>query len=203
MDASLERSIPRDAGALGPAGRSGSIPKLDREGRRRYFQGMRRPSLALCGLGIIVAGAAAACATPGVDVNVRKTSDFREISYRSIAPAEEEAPPGFRRERLPEALEAKAWEVMKIHLVPARWEFADVEGTDLVVHFGAGRAPEDRVDDIGEHSLVVDIFERETGERVWFGFAEDLEPLDEEGVERVISEMMLRFPKVPPRPAAY
>jgi hypothetical protein len=144
-----------------------------------------------------------ACATPGVDVDVRKTSDFREISYRSIAPGEGQPPEGYRRERLPEDLEATAWEVMRLQLVPARWEFADVEGADLLVFFGRGGAPEDRVDEIGDDTLVVDIFERETGERVWRGFAEDLAPFDEDNVERAISEMMLRFPRVPPRPAAY
>lgn len=155
------------------------------------------------GLAAAIVTLSSACATPGMDVDVRKTGDFREIGYRSIAPGEAQPPEGYRRNPIPEALEAKAWDVMKIHLVPGRWEFSDVEGTDLVVYFGRGGVPKDRADEIGEDTLVVDVFERETGERVWRGFAEGLATLDAENVEAAISRMMLQFPRLPPRPVAY
>lgn len=150
----------------------------------------------------MIAGAFA-CATPGVEVSVRETRDFRDMNFRSIAPGDGPPPVGFRRQPLPQEMSARAWEVMKQQLVPARWEFTDIEGPDLVVYFAKGRAPEDRVDEIDDETFVVDIFERETGERVWFGYAEEVTPLTLENVERVVSEMMLRFPKVPPRPVAY
>jgi len=152
----------------------------------------------IMGLGL---GLIAACAT--TSVRGQKTADFREASYRTIGPGAEAPVDEFERQPLPDEREKRAWAIMKAQLVPKRWEFADPTGTDLLVRFGVGRAEGDRGERIGADTLVVDVFERETGERVWFGYAPEATPLEEGDLNRVLSQMLLSFPEIPPRPAAY
>lgn len=150
-------------------------------------------------IGIALLGAGCSSST----ARSQKTPDYREASYRTISPGDDEPPEGFRREPLDGELRTEAWEFMRGLLVNKRWEFTDVRGTDLVVYWGFGRAPSDRTDRIDENSLVIDVFERETGERVWFGYVSDARPLKEGELEEAISQLMLGFPRLPPRPVAY
>lgn len=141
------------------------------------------------------------CATG--DVRGQLTPAYDEDSYRTIALAEGPAPEGFRRNPLSDELERKAWEILKTPLRSKRWELSEAGEADLVLHVGTGRAPEDDVDAFGDDALVVDVFSRRTGKRVWFGYANDLAPVRADELDETLSELMITFPELPPEPAVY
>ncbi|NJK88349.1 MAG: DUF4136 domain-containing protein [Myxococcales bacterium] len=152
-------------------------------------------------IGLSVLLLACACANPSVFA--RKTVAYADDTYRSISLGESPAPGGFERQRLPESLEEKAWSVMQSRLQGKDWEFRSMQGTELLVYFGLGPAPDAREDDVPPGTFFVDVFERRSGRRVWYGYAEGLTPLTEQNIEQALDQMLLRFPETPPSPVAY
>lgn len=150
-------------------------------------------------IGLLIVGLLG-CAAP--EVRSRRTPDYRPLSYGTIGPGDPARSP-FGRASLEPEVDALVWDTMKIQFLTRRWDFADVRGTDLLVYWGTGPSERDRGDRIDAGTLVVDIVERETGRRVWYGYAPGVVPKTQDELTDVISRLLLAFPTSGRRPVAY
>jgi hypothetical protein len=151
---------------------------------------------------LVISMLSAGCAS-STTIRSQKTPDFRLSSYRTISLGRGRPGPPFERRPLSPELEAKAWEIMQGPLVSKRWRFVDVRGTDLFAYWGVGRATGDRGVAIDDETLVLDVFDRRTGRRVWYAFALDVAPVSEDDLTDLVGRMLLGFPDAPPRPRGF
>lgn len=140
-----------------------------------------------------------ACSS-GAVITARQTPEYRPQTYHTVSLSD--APTAGRGSLAPETDQAVRENILG-QLRAKNWGFVDVRGADLVFSWGLGPADFDARAEVDENTLVVDVFERQTGARVWFGYGPCPPGAEAEEVVALVDRILFRFPGAGARPVAY